>query len=173
MNVSPKQSKQKPSSEIRADAIQASHGWKKRFKQTEEMIEDIKARDKKTRRFKEPIINAQQIGEFYGGDGKRNDSKYTSDYIPWTGDLNKMTKGFEQYISNPKTNIVYEHERQNVISNIATVQDWYDHMTETQWAVETQAGGPTRDFWYEQQQMDILKQQKDTIESTPYTDEYI
>ena len=160
------QAKQTRFNRAKGKAIQARTGFKKAYKLSTKGVEDIKRRDKKTKRTKEALVSAQWTEMGYNKQGKWHAGMEEN---PWGGDVSKMEDAFKKYRNDPKNEIVWEDERQNVRQNIDTTKQWYDYMTRTQWAVETEHGGTVRNFHYEQQAMNHLTNQKEAIESTAET----
>lgn len=160
------QNKQLRSKRAKSKAVQASTGFKKAYKLATKGVEDIKKRDKKTKRVKEAMVSAQRTEMVYNKQGKWH---HGIEDNPWGGDVAKMENAFQQYRSDPKNRIVWDDERETVTRNIDTAKQWYDHMTRWRWVVETEHGGPVRSFHYEQQAMSHLTDQKEAIESTAET----
>lgn len=160
--MEPSSKKQKKPNLAKATAVKASTGFKRVYATTKANVEYIQNRDKKTRRFKEPLVSAQMTELWYGKDGKRGEEIQYED-TPWAGAVRNMEDAFERYRVNPKNNIVWDYERELVSQNIDNTRDWFNAMTRTQWTVETEHSGPPRNFTYEQQMMNQLTAQKEDI----------
>lgn len=159
-------SKQKKSNEAKAKAVSASTRFKHSYKVAKAGVEDIKKRDKQTRRFKEPLVAAQYTELVYNTEGNLQHGVPDN---PWGGDIATMEDTFEEYRDNPKNKIVWEEERESVTRNIDITRGWYNRMRETQWIAETEHGVPPRHFLYEQQIMNQLTAEKESIKSTAET----
>lgn len=155
----PSSKKQMKSNRLKSEAVQSSVGFSRAYNLTKTGIEDIKKRDKKTRRFKEPLVSAANADMNYNAEGKYH---HGWDDNPWGGDLGKLEDAFDRYKADPNSGIVWEWERERASSNIDKTRDWYEEMRRSQWEIETEQNVPVRNFHYEQQIMEQLLAEKQT-----------
>lgn len=163
-SVQPATNKRKATDRLKSEAVVDSIGFNTAYNTTNALLKDIKKRDNKTRRFKEPLVVASMVDMEYKESGKRGN--YAWEDNPWGGDLGDLQDAFDKYRNDPVNKVVTFEERNTLSESIDATKDWYDHMRRSQWAVETERNGPTRNFNYEQQIMEqmITEKESETVQ---------